>query len=144
VDRKVCHFEFDSFATVACAVAVPTFDAMQIALTGHPPRLSPVRDTARNVAPGPPLGVGGAHLRSSSSVALESDTVVAFYTDGLVERRSESIEDRLQRLCDVIKAGSANMVARDIMRGLVGSVAPDGDIALVVLRKLNANSHVLR
>jgi len=62
--------------------------------------------------------------------------VVAFYTDGLVERRGEPIDDGLQRLCEVTRAGPANTVARDIMRGLVGSAVPADDIALVVLRRL--------
>jgi hypothetical protein len=142
VDRKVCHFEIDSLATVACAVATPPFDALRVALAGHPPPAvaRPGQATVlASVAPGPPLGVGTSQVRLSASVALEPETVVAFYTDGLIERRGESIDDGLQRLCDVIKSASANVVARDIMRGLVGSAVPYDDIALVVLRRLGPN-----
>ena len=142
VDRKVCHFEIDSLATVACAVATPPFDTLRVALAGHPPpavALPGQPTVLASVKPGPPLGVGTSYARSSTSIALGPETVIAFYTDGLVERRGESIDDGLQRLCDVTTAGPANMVARDIMRGLVGSAAPDDDIALVVLRRLDAN-----
>jgi hypothetical protein len=140
VDLKVCHFEIDSLATVVCAVSTPPFTTLQVALAGHPPPAIAVPGQPTLLAAveaGPPLGVDSASVRSSASIALTPDTVVAFYTDGLVERRGESIDDGLRRLRAVTETGSANVVARDIMRALVADAVPDDDIALVVLRRLD-------
>jgi hypothetical protein len=139
VDRKVCHFEIDSLATLACAVTRPPFDCLRVALAGHPP---PViarpgqRTVLTSVEPSPPLGVGTSTNRVSAEITLDPGTVVAFYTDGLIERRHESIDVGLRRICDVTESGPANLVARDIMRGLVADAVPDDDIALVVLSRL--------
>jgi hypothetical protein len=65
--------------------------------------------------------------------------VVAFYTDGLIERRGEPIDAGFQRLCAATVAGPADLVARDIMRTLVAEAVPNDDIALVVLRRLDAS-----
>ena len=143
VDRKVCHFEIDSFATVACAVSTPPFDTVRVALAGHPPPVvaTPGQPTVlASVEVDPPLGVGSPARRSGASIGLEPGTVVAFYTDGLIERRHEPIDVGFQRLCAATAAGPADVVARDIMRRLVGEAVPDDDIALVVLRRDSGHS----
>ena len=140
VDMKVCHFEIDSLATVACAVATPPFSTVRVALAGHPPPVvaAPGQPTVlASVEVDPPLGVGTPARRSAATIALEPETVVAFYTDGLIERRGESIDVGFQRLCRATAAGPADLVARDIMRALVAEAVPDDDIALVVLRRLD-------
>jgi serine phosphatase RsbU (regulator of sigma subunit) len=119
---------------------MPPFTTLQVALAGHPPPAIAVPrqpTVLAAVEAGPPLGVDSASVRSSASIALTPDTVVVFYTDGLVERRGESIDDGLRRLRAVTETGSANVVARDIMRALVADAVPDDDIALVVLRRLD-------
>jgi hypothetical protein len=140
VDRKVCHFEIDSLATVACAVSSPPFATLRLALAGHPPPAvaTPEQPTVlASVKVDPPLGVGSPQPRSATTIPLDPGTVVAFYTDGLIERRGEQIDVGLERLCEVMAAGPADLVARDIMRGSVGEAVPDDDIALVVLRRVD-------
>ena len=61
--------------------------------------------------------------------------MVAFYTDGLVERRNESLSVGLERLCAAVVPGPAETVARDIMHALVADTVPEDDIALVVIRR---------
>jgi phosphoserine phosphatase RsbU/P len=138
VDRKVDHFEIGMIATVACAVTDPPYDTMTVASAGHPPPViaAPgMRPLLAGVDPDPPLGSGSGHRQSSATIPLAPGAVVAFYTDGLVERRGEPIDVGLDRLCAAISLAHPNDVTRDVMHQLIGSTTPDDDIALVVLRK---------
>jgi serine phosphatase RsbU (regulator of sigma subunit) len=85
---------------------------------------------------GPPLGVGLGTTRTARSFTVEPGAVVVFYTDGLVERRDESLSAGLRRLCKVVEPGHPESVARTVMRELVGSTPPRDDIALVVVRRV--------
>jgi sigma-B regulation protein RsbU (phosphoserine phosphatase) len=62
---------------------------------------------------------------------------VIFYTDGLVERRTEIIDQGLRRLCDATPSDDAldaDAVCAAIMAEMnVG--AADDDIALLVMRR---------
>jgi serine phosphatase RsbU (regulator of sigma subunit) len=60
---------------------------------------------------------------------------VVFYTDGLIERRGESLDRGLERLRQAVSAEAPRQVARDIMRHCIGGSVPDDDIALVVMRR---------
>jgi serine phosphatase RsbU (regulator of sigma subunit) len=71
----------------------------------------------------------------TTRIPLPAGTVVAFYTDGLVERRGESIDRGLERLREAIRPGHPDRVARDVMRHLIGGTVPRDDIALVVMRR---------
>jgi serine phosphatase RsbU (regulator of sigma subunit) len=145
VDRKVDHFEIGTIATVACAVADPPFDTMTVASAGHPPPVIAVpgeRPFLAEVDPNPPLGSGSGHRHSSATVELAPGAVVAFYTDGLVERRGEPIDVGLDRLCAAISPAHPNDVTRDVMHQLTGTTIAQDDIALVVLRRTHQNAHV--
>jgi serine phosphatase RsbU (regulator of sigma subunit) len=138
VDRKVNHFEFGTIATVACAGSDPPYDTMTIAVAGHP---SPVvaipgqPPSLAETAPSPPIGTHFTSQRSSTTITLAPGAVVAFYTDGLIERRGESLDVGLQRLRDVTSPGAPESVAHEIMRTLIGASSPADDIALVVVRR---------
>ena len=138
VDRKVRHFEIDTFATVACGVVPPPYDSMTLAIAGHPPPVLAVPGqpaTFLEVDAGAPIGVGTSTERHSTTVELGPGAVVALYTDGLVERREESIDVGLERLRVAVTAGEPHNVARDIMRGAIGSHIPEDDVALVVMSR---------
>jgi sigma-B regulation protein RsbU (phosphoserine phosphatase) len=138
VDRKVSHFEIGTFATVVCAMSDPPYDTLTFALAGHPPPIVAVPDLPATLASsevGSPLGLGSTAARSSATVELTPGATVAFYTDGLVERRGEVIDVGLGRLCDAVSPRPAGQVAHEIMRRLVGTTAPRDDIALVVLHR---------
>jgi sigma-B regulation protein RsbU (phosphoserine phosphatase) len=143
VDRKVEQFEIGTMVTVACAVSSPPYDALTIAVAGHPP---PVAATAENPAAfadietSLPLGTMPiSKARRSTTITLDPDTTVAFYTDGLVERRGESISVGLERLRSATTAGPPEQVATEIMRKVVADTIPEDDIALVVLHRRPSN-----
>jgi serine phosphatase RsbU (regulator of sigma subunit) len=142
VDRKLHHFESGAYATVVCASIGPSYDTMTLAVAGHPPPVIAVPGRPAEFAEvevGPPIGMNfGSWHRSMTTITLAPETVVAFYTDGLVERRGESIDVGLERLRQAISPGAPDLVARDIMRHLIGGVVPRDDIALVVMRRTDA------
>ena len=139
VDRKVSHFEFGAMATVACAVLDPPYETMTIALAGHPPPViaAPRQQAAlAEVEPSPPIGTRLLFgNRRSTTIPLAPGSVVAFYTDGLIERPGESLDVGFSRLQQAMSLGPPEDVARDIMRHVIGDYVPQDDIALVVMRR---------
>jgi hypothetical protein len=138
VDQKVDHFEIGTIATVACAVSDPPYDTLTIALAGHPPPViaGPNQPSeVLEVEPGPPLGFGWHRDCPTTTVTLTPGATVALYTDGLVERRGESIEEGIERLRAAIGTAHPNQVTADLMHRLVGTTTTYDDIALVVLRR---------
>jgi sigma-B regulation protein RsbU (phosphoserine phosphatase) len=146
VDRKVHQFEMGTFATVACAVSSPPYEALTIALAGHPPPVVAVPGQPAmfpDVESSLPIGASrwssGANsaalaaARRSTTITLAPGSIAAFYTDGLIERRGESIDVGLERLRDVTTPGPPERVAGDIMRYLIGNTITTDDIALVVM-----------
>ncbi len=65
------------------------------------------------------------------------DTAVMF-TDGLVERRGEVIDDGLKRLLDIVGATrhmSPQKMCTSLLEGLTDGYEPDDDIAVLVIRR---------
>jgi serine phosphatase RsbU (regulator of sigma subunit) len=87
------------FATVLCAILDPAHSRLVLADAGHP---SPVLLDAGgtrylDVPHGPPVGVAdGAYWQVV--VALEEEGTLLAFTDGLVERRGELLDEGLARL----------------------------------------------
>ena len=139
VDRKVKHFELGAMVTVACAVLDPPYESMTITLAGHPPPMIASvgqRAVLAEVEPSPPIGTQLSFgNRRSTTIPLAPDSVVAFYTDGLIERRGESLDVGFSRLRQAMSLGPPETVARDIMRHVIGNYVPQDDIALLVMRR---------
>ncbi|MEU1166638.1 SpoIIE family protein phosphatase [Streptomyces sp. NPDC005921] len=89
-----------SIATCVYAVHDPRLRQCRIANAGHlpPARLRPGRPPELLDLPtGVPLGVGGIPF-STTTVDFEPGDELVFYTDGLVETRSHSLDERLDAL----------------------------------------------
>jgi serine phosphatase RsbU (regulator of sigma subunit) len=141
VDRKVQHFEMGTFATVVCAVTKPPYDEVTVAVAGHPPPVVAIPGQPAafvDVRISPPVGAGRGVRRDSVTVQLPPGAVMALYTDGLVERRRQSLDVGLELLRATVTNAPADRVARDIMHRLVSDAAPIDDIALVVIRRSEA------
>jgi serine phosphatase RsbU (regulator of sigma subunit)/anti-sigma regulatory factor (Ser/Thr protein kinase) len=151
-DRKLTHFEPGAMATVVLAVFEPSFDRMHVSLAGHPAPILARPPEAGDVEAGepggpaeylavpvdPPLGVNVAVQRRSTTVEVPPGAVTCFYTDGLVERRGERIEDRLRVLCETVTAAPAEAVCAAVMSALVGAEVVGDDVALLALRRVDA------
>ena len=86
----------------------------------------------------PLLGVGDSEVDyPEGTVDLASGDLVVMYTDGLVERRGESIDDGLDRLLRAVKKGS-NLPPEQLCDLVLAEMAGDeseDDIALLILRR---------
>ncbi len=111
----------------------------RIASAGHPPPLlikpnggSTMLEQGRR----PPLGFGTPNAHGTFEFAVGD--LIVLYTDGLVERRGEMIDDGIRR---VIAQAEREMrePCRDIASKLVESVGDDAtdDVAVLVLRPRN-------
>jgi phosphoserine phosphatase RsbU/P len=140
-DRKLQFFEPGLMATVLCAMARPPYDTIELASAGHPPPVLAVPDGPATLIEVPvtvPLGVLADARRISMTLELPLGSVFLAYTDGLIERRGESLDAGLQRLVDAATASHPEIVCRTVMEALVGSSVPRDDIAVLALRHVQA------
>jgi phosphoserine phosphatase RsbU/P len=144
LDRKMQYFEEgDVMATVSYAVLDPDSGQLRVSSAGHfPPVIAAPgqRGAVAQIAVDPPIGVADARRRQVTTLALAPGAVLCLYTDGLVERRDEPIDDGITRLCQAVTPGPPEDVCVSIMRALVGSQYPGDDVALLVLRWLRGQA----
>ncbi|MFI8093237.1 SpoIIE family protein phosphatase [Streptomyces sp. NPDC086080] len=127
----------EAIATCVYAVHDPRERRCTIANAGH---LPPARVRAGHapelldLPTGVPLGVGGVGF-STTTVELEPDDWLVFYTDGLVETRRDPLDERLDRLLTLLgrPARSLEEVCDLLLRTLH---EPDNfdDVALLIAR----------
>jgi GAF domain-containing protein len=84
----------------------------------------------------PPLGVAGGRPRHDHVAGIGPGETLLLFTDGLVETRTESVDDRLQQMLDVLESSAgtdldATMDA--LVAGMIG-VTPEDDVALIAVR----------
>jgi len=79
--------------------------------------------------------------RPQASRVLVSGSTLMLFTDGLVERKRESIDDGLDRVAAVL-AGATNLpvgdVADEVLRRLAPATGYDDDVAMVMYRHVQA------
>ncbi|MEO6088182.1 MAG: GAF domain-containing SpoIIE family protein phosphatase [Umezawaea sp.] len=138
LDRKASHFDNPTMATVGYAVVDTVAQRMDLALAGHlRPVLALPGQTSRFIdAPiGPPVGHRlGVTGRRGASVDVPPGALVALYTDGLVERRELDLDDRLEKLRQVVTPTTPEAACVRIMATLVGDRPAGDDIALLTIR----------
>lgn len=137
LDRKASHFERTTMATVSYAVVDTIASRIELSLAGHlPPVLAVPGEEARFVeAPvGLPVGYGMAVTgRPGITLDVPPGALIAFYTDGLIERRGTDIDERLEKLRAVVRPGAPEAVCARVMAEMVGATPPNDDIALVTV-----------
>jgi phosphoserine phosphatase RsbU/P len=138
LDRKMLHFEPEALATVLYAVIDPALDRMHVASAGHfAPVLACPGQPAElaDVTAGMVIGVLPGAQRPVNTVKIPPGTLVCFFTDGLVERRGEVIDEGLARLRRAVAADLPDTVCSAVMGELVGSEPARDDIALLIIRR---------
>lgn len=141
LDRKAHHFEYGALATVSYAVVSPDREHVTIASAGHLPPMIAEPDRAvllTSPTVGPPIGFSGEDDGgyTSSVLDLRPDTLLCFYTDGLVERRDSDIDTGLSRLRAALSAGPADTVCATVMSVMIGVEAARDDIAVLTVRRI--------
>lgn len=140
LDRKASHFEYGAMATVSYAVVSPERDFMTIASAGHLPPMIASPDGSVVLARfrvGPPIGFSGGEDAGycGTVLPLAEDSLLCFYTDGLIERRDSTIDAGLEKLWGAVVMGSAEAVCARIMSALVGAETARDDIAILTVRR---------
>ena len=134
LDRKMQHFEADAMATVLYAVIDPGLDRMDICLAGHFPPVIACPGLPAELASVPVgliIGVADPAPRPVTTLSIPPGALLCFFTDGLIERRGELIDDGLARLCQALTPQPADDACATVMQALVGGGAARDDIALL-------------
>ncbi|OLZ57111.1 PAS sensor protein [Streptomyces amritsarensis] len=139
LDGLAAEIDASQIATCVYAVHDPNEGLLAYASAGHLPIL--VRDehgTVRRAADptGPPLGTGG-WLHTSGSIALGPGSTAVLYTDGLVERRGEDIDEGVAALERALAGaqGTPSVICDRLMRALGVDADHDDDVAVMVLQQ---------
>jgi PAS domain S-box-containing protein len=126
----------DHVATCVYAVFDPHRRELQLSSAGH---LPPVLRTADgqvqrlDLDVSAPLGVGVAPRQAR--VLLAPGSVLALFTDGLVEVRGSDLDLGLDRLCRALADGPDDLEDLcDVVLDRLGSTGADDDVALLLVR----------
>jgi len=138
LDRKMQHFEPDALATVLYAVFDPALDQVRVCMAGHfPPVIALPGQPAElaSIKTGLMIGVSPDAPRRVTTLPIPAGALLCFFTDGLIERPGQMIDDGLERLRRVVVAQSPETMCAEVMRELVGSEPVRDDIALLIMRR---------
>ncbi len=129
------------FATVIVGVYDPATGDLAWSNAGHPPLLVRSETTARFVEGhvGAPVGVNGPEGYRDERLTLQVGEQLLGYTDGLIERRGETLAIGLQRLAAAAIAAARPVTSDRWCAALVDDVlsgAPrEDDICILVLHR---------
>lgn len=140
-----CGPEGVGFVTAFVVVVDAGATTLTYASAGHPPALLWTADgevTWLDDAVRPPAGLEGVDEFEERTIDFEQGSVVVLYSDGLVERRSASIDDGLRRLklriADLVGCDRASL-SEAVTRWLE-ETGPVGDDVVVVRVAKQANA----
>jgi anti-sigma regulatory factor (Ser/Thr protein kinase)/putative methionine-R-sulfoxide reductase with GAF domain len=138
VDRLLQSIRGRGMATAAHALFSLETGALRIASAGHPPPvLISATGEARimELAAAPPLGTLPYPTHEEHEIALGPGETILMYTDGLIERRGESLTTGLERLrATAGVVASAEQLCQVVVDALVPALGSPDDVALVALR----------
>ncbi|WP_158710208.1 ATP-binding SpoIIE family protein phosphatase [Streptomyces katrae] len=131
-------------ATCLYAVYDPVTRGCVAATAGHPPpaMVSPGEQPVFvDVLPGPPLGVGGMPFEITE-FGVRPGSMLAFFTDGLVESRGGDIEEGMDRLRSALTGANSSRPLGEIGQSVFDSVLPQepSDDAALLLARTHALS----
>ncbi|KPC82458.1 MULTISPECIES: ATP-binding SpoIIE family protein phosphatase [Streptomyces] len=138
LDVLAAEIDASQIATCAYAVHDPNEGHLVYSSAGHLPILVCDEDGTVHRAEdptGPPLGTGG-WVHTSGTIPLPPGSTAVLYTDGLVERRSEDIDEGVASLARALSGakGSPQVVCDRLIRSLGVTAEHDDDVAVLVVQ----------
>jgi sigma-B regulation protein RsbU (phosphoserine phosphatase) len=144
VNRAADLLDVVELATCVYAILDPATLTVRWASAGHlAPLVSSPCGATRLLAsePGPPLGALPTPEYVDSVLQLRAGDALALYTDGLVERRGESIDAGLDALTAIRGPHpSADAMCDLLMSTLVGNRPSGDDVTLLVVQTAATSS----
>lgn len=133
--------EPDGMATVAVGLLDPITAELRLANAGHLPLLHVRGDDATFVGEGlgPPLGAVPFARYEEATLELRTNDTAVFYTDGLVEDRTTTIDAGLDVMRRAVVSGgrtSIHELSDTVLRACLGERIVDDDVALLMLRSV--------
>ena len=124
-------------ATLLYAVLDPVQGTLRVANAGHCPPLVRVGDRCHLLTQParPPVGAVPEVEYVTVEHALPPGCLLVLYTDGLVERRGVSLDEGLDRLCEVVPAPRTPLDDRcsQVVEDMLAGSPPEDDVALMLV-----------
>ncbi len=127
----------ESGATCLYAVYDPVSRRLALAAAGSPPPVVLLPDGTARLVPmsaGPPLGVGGLPFEATE-MELPEGSLIALYTDGLIEGRDRDLDRGTAELCRAltVSADSLDSLCDTVLKSVLPA-QPADDVALLLAR----------
>ncbi|WP_406335589.1 SpoIIE family protein phosphatase [Streptomyces sp. NBC_00203] len=126
----------DTIATCVYAVCDPRRGTCELSSAGHLPPVM-IRPDGRadllDIPGGVPLGVGGVDFGTMEQ-ELPAGSLLALYTDGLVESRTEPIDTGLETMMRLLQSTHYSLERTSDMLLSALRPEPDDDVALLLVR----------
>jgi serine phosphatase RsbU (regulator of sigma subunit) len=143
VDRLVQGLRVASLATLVYGRAIRPAAAgepwvLHVANAGHPPLL--LRDPTGQVRPvdgatGLLVGVDATSHRETLTVEVPTGSTLIAYTDGLIERSGQDLDQGIAELCGRIGGAAVDATPRQLCDAAVaGALDHRDDVALIAVR----------
>ena len=131
----------DEIVTTCVGLLDLAAHTIELASAGHLPPLLLDRDqrTFLDLDVGPPLGFSTDAHRTSTGIAVPVGATILLYTDGLVERRGEDIDEGLERFAraaGAVEPGDVTAMRDAVIASCIG--LREDDLCLLVLTRTAA------
>jgi anti-anti-sigma factor len=139
LDRFATRLPGATASTAACLIVDWERGSVRWASAGHPPPLLMSHGEVRYLddAGGTVLGVSQRAAFPEGTAEIEPGAVLLLYTDGLVERRGETLDAGLDRLCDAVRrhgTETPDRLATLLLHEILADTAQPDDVALIAVR----------
>jgi PAS domain S-box-containing protein len=141
LNQYFCGLEDAAMATLLVLVHDPADATLRFSSAGHPPPLLQRPGEALEYLPGgrgAPLCASDTSRYPEVEAELAPGSLLLLYTDGLIERRQESLDEGFRRLAEAVAHAPEKLdeLADHVLAELLGGKGPEDDVALLAFRSL--------
>jgi anti-sigma regulatory factor (Ser/Thr protein kinase) len=141
LDRFAARLEGARCTTAFCAVLSPDTGEIVYSSAGHPPPILVTADRTTHLLEGAvatPLGLLYDLSRPEARAIMPARSTLLLYTDGLIERRRESLDLGIRRATDLVQ-DNRDTALEGLADEIMSRLAPNGgyqdDVALLLYRQ---------
>ncbi len=141
LDRFAARLPGADCTTAFCAIVTLSTGELVYSSAGHPPPIIVQADGSTEMlesGQGFPLTIRAEQERPEASITMPPRSTLLLYTDGLVERRGDLIEDGMARAAHLVGGGRSSELD-ELADELMSSLEPAGgypdDVAILLYRQ---------